>query len=257
MIDTKLLALIKKFLPQDTSILTPQNPKDATSVQLADLDGDGVCEIVLVYKCAQENHLLVLKNNGRYWYRAADIKGTGYALNYFLLVDITGDGKKEIIVGWQSGGIWSQADVFTWGPRGLRSIMKDKSYSKLYLISSDKNKELKVKKALALWRHETGEAYSIKIYRYSGKKLTEDNDLIYKEYFKKVANYYESKVKEMPDAAFYWYYLADAQIMAGMSKEALNSIETGMDLNLEYPSKKEFLKLKNIALLQVKERNTT
>jgi len=255
--DTKLLALIKKFLPQDASILTPQNPKNASSIQVADLDGDGICEIVLVYKCFGENHLLVLKNNDRYWYRAADIKGTGYALNYLSLVDITGDGNKEIIVGWQSGGIWSQADVFTWGPRGLRSIMKDKSYSKLYLISSDKNKELKVKKALALWRHETGEAYSIQIYRYSEKRLTEDNELIYKDYFKKVAAYYEGKVKEMSGAVFYWYYLADAQIKAGMLEEALNSIEEGMNLNLEYPSKKEFLKLKDTALLQVKERNTT
>jgi hypothetical protein len=103
-------------------------------------------------------------------------------------------------------------------------------------------KDIDGKVDVAIWNHDTGEAYKVEILRWKDTQLVPDEDS-YSYYFKRVVAYYEEKVKQVPEAAFYWYYLADAQIKAGMEKEAAKSIEVGMKISPGYPTKEEFQEL--------------
>ena len=52
---------------------------------------------------------------------------------------------------------------------------------------------------------------------------------------KYLGSFYQEKLKEMPDAAFYWYYLADAQIKAEQPREALVSTSKGLEIKKQNP----------------------
>jgi len=80
------------------------------------------------------------------------------------------------------------------------------------------------------------------------EKLLNQQNLCPDYFTQTVVPYYEQKVKEMPKAGFYWYYLADSQIKAGDKKSALKSIEKGLNVATGYPSKEEFNDLKEKAL---------
>jgi hypothetical protein len=228
-----------RFLPQGAELITSLNPQKVSTIKVADLDKDGNLEAVIPYKLLNDYYLMVLKNYDGQWRSVFSIKGKGVGINYLDYVDFDNSGVKDIVVGWQIGSIWSELNIFTWKAYGLKRIVKDMNYSILQIFSvQDSNR-----KDFAIWQHDTGEAYKIEVFGIDGDKVFVDKD-IYKDYFKMVVRYYEKKVKEMPDAAFYWYYLADAQIKAGEDKEALKSIDKGLNLNMEYPSKAAFLALK-------------
>lgn len=230
------------FLPKGATIVTPLNPKDTSIIEVDDLDLDGNLEAIIPYKLSDEYYLMVLKKYNEEWRNVFSIKGKGIGINYLDYIDFDGSGVKNIVVGWQEGAIWSELNIFAWKAYGLKRIVKDLNYSILQIFSVPKTN----RKDFAIWQHDTGEAYKIEVFG-----LEEDNIFIdkkfYKDYFKIVVNYYKKKVQQMPDAAFYWYYLADAQIKSGENEEALKSIEKGLSLNMEYPSKEAFISLKNKA----------
>lgn len=245
-----------RFLPMGASIIMPKNLNGDFSIHMGDLDGDEIPEIVIPYRYINKNYLLILKFYRGFWNKMANIQGEGYDINYLKLEDVTGDNKKDIIVGWQFGSIWSKLNILSLSNKSIKNIVKDNiMYSKIDVFNRKKdiNKE---KTYLALWNHDTGEAYKIEVLSYNSKELIAD-EKIYPYYFKRVVDYYEEKVREMPDAAFYWYYLADAQIKANMPNSALKSIELGMNLNLEYPSEDDFNKLKKKALSELQNREVS
>lgn len=86
------------------------------------------------------------------------IKGQGYELNYFEVAPVTRSGATNIIIGWQLGAVWAKLSVYEWTENGLREVTDhDYSYSKLDIL--DMNQDGKVE--LALWQHDTGEAYML------------------------------------------------------------------------------------------------
>ncbi|AJA49357.1 hypothetical protein CPAST_c32910 [Clostridium pasteurianum DSM 525 = ATCC 6013] len=230
------------FLPKGATIVIPLNPKDTTIVKVDDLDLDGNLEAVIPYKLSDEYYLMVLKKYNGQWHNVFSINGKGIGINYLNYVDFDGSGVKNIVVGWQVGAIWSDLNIFAWKMYGLKRIVKNLNYSILQIFSVPKTK----RKDFAIWQHDTGEAYKIEVFGIEKDNIFKDKKF-YKDYFKIVANYYKKKVLEMPDAAFYWYYLADAQIKSGDKKDALKSIEKGLSLNIDYPPKEAFTNLKDKA----------
>jgi tetratricopeptide (TPR) repeat protein len=106
---------------------------------------------------------------------------------------------------------------------------------------------------MALWIHDTGEAYRVHVYRWKQGKLVPALD-VYPYYFKKVAAYYQRKTEENPFGAFYWYYLADAQFKAGWHRQALKSIEEAFRLNPGEPWLKALNELKSQILHPTERR---
>ncbi len=239
--------IAKGFLPKNSQIVTPSNTKEAENVLLKDLDNDGRSEIITAYKSSGDDekvNVIVLKKLGKNWTKVLDEPGEGYKIDSVLTADINGDGKDEVLLSRKVGGTLAQLSVYKWNNNLLNKVSdEDIPYSKLDVV----NVPGKSIKAIATWTHDTGDAYIVDVLKWNGKAFASAENL-YGDYFKQsVVPYYEQKVKEMPEAGFYWYYLGDAQINSGDKKTALESIEKGLNLNKDYPSKEDFNKLKEKA----------
>jgi len=237
-----LINFVQRSLPMGAVIINAQNPYEEMPVKMLDIDGDGIPEIIAAYMWQGNPFVLVLKNHNNLWYKIADIEGVGYNINYLNFADVTGRGIKDLIIGWQVGALWSELNIFQVRNGQLNRIVSDVMYSRIEVENMSGPKGIDGKVDIALWSHDTGEAYKVCVHRWEGVKLVPAED-VYSYYFKKVVKYYEEKVEQMPKTAFYWYYLAEAQIKVGLQKEAEKSIEIGMKLNQDYPSKEEFQEL--------------
>jgi bla regulator protein blaR1 len=236
------LEILNFFLPEGSEL---ENANGHKTIVSKDLDGDGKNEILGVYRYKDIKNalfLLVLKNVDNRWEKVGTVKGDGYALDVLSFADIDGDGNSDIIFGVKLGSSYSKLNIYLLKERILTKAFS-KTYSKLEILDCINSSSKAKKAALAMWVKDTGDAYKIQVVRWNGMELVPAKDL-YRSYYSKVVQYYSEKVKEMPEAAFYWYYLADAQGKAGFKKEALKSIAKGISLNKDYPTKQQFEELK-------------
>ncbi|OAA90623.1 M56 family metallopeptidase [Clostridium ljungdahlii] len=244
---TNYVNVVKSFLPKNAQIVTWGNTKEEDNVFLRDLDGDGTNEIITSYKLNEKNekiNVMALKKVGENWTKILDEPGEGFKIDFVQTADIDGDGENEVLLGRRIGGTTGQLSVYKWNNNALGKISnEDIYYSKLDIVDVPGENM----KAIAVWNHDTGDAYMVDVLKWNGKTFKSAEDL-YPNYFKQsVVPYYEQKVKEMPKIGFYWYYLGDSQIKAGDKESAIKSIEEGLKLNTGYPSQEEFNKLKEKA----------
>jgi hypothetical protein len=247
-----IIDIVNKFIPQSSRLINPEQPQGAKGVQLSDINSDGKDEIIALYKVNGEDGqlgLIILQRDKKdNWNKIYDYKSEGYAVDILKFADITGDGLEEIIVGWKIGSNASGLSILSMQEGKVNEIFKD-YYSKIEIEDMpDKEGKRDGKSEIALWKHDTGGAYQIEVYGWDESKLSPVN-AVYPYYFKKVVQYYEEKVKEMPDAAFYWYYLADAQLKSEDFKAALKSVEQGLKIKKVhpdyYPDNKKFENIKS------------
>ncbi|WP_409345414.1 Gmad2 immunoglobulin-like domain-containing protein [Paenibacillus sp. MBLB4367] len=210
----------------------------------ADVDGDGRTEIVAVYKEKGEMYVTVLKLHDGVWRRMAVVKGRGYNVTDLIAAPIAGGKGQTIAIGWQIGSIWSELDLLQWTPKGFQHLLpKEMYYSRLEVEDMPGPEGKDDNAELALWVHDTGNAYKIEVYRWTEGGLVPAPDL-YPYYFKKVIPYYESLLKEYPDFTIYWYDLADAQAKAGMREAAIQSIDRALSYPNPYPGREKLLQMK-------------
>lgn len=250
------LNLVKKFIPSGSEILNINSKSNkGPAIIIKDIDGDMGSEIIAAYKYKGENYILILKKYLGHWYILTNLKGTGYNITYLDAYPITNNKINNLIVGWQQGAIWSVLNIFNLTSSGFKNIVPQNIYySKIELLKPSNKKEGKYE--IALWLHDTGEAYNIKIYKWINDKFATVSPYMYPEYFKTVSKYYEEKVQEYPNAAFYLYYLADAEMKAGMPEKALKAINKAILLSSAYPSYiEELLKFKKFILSKTNMRN--
>lgn len=231
-------SLLRAFLPADASLLMAG--EHAVSYE-ADIDGDGANEVIGAYKWHEKVYLLILKHFTQGWRAVAHIEGRGYDISYLYVAFVTGQRMVNIIAGWQIGAIWSELALYGWTQHGIQEMAKPGIY-----FSQIEAEDMPIKDGqyeLALWSHSTGESYVVEVYRWKEDRLERALDT-YPYYFKKVARYYKKKTKEMPDAAFYWYHLADAQVKIGELDKAMQSIDIALRLDSSLSFKEELLELK-------------
>ncbi|RXT06488.1 WG repeat-containing protein [Ammoniphilus sp. CFH 90114] len=225
-------SLLSRYLPGQARVI---------AIRTADLDGDGVLEILGIYQWEGQNYFVVLKHDSRGWGIACNFKGTGYNITYFRVANLKSENRSSVIIGWQIGAQWSKLAIYEWSDNGLENkIKKDLSFSLLDTEDLDKDG----KSELALWFHDTGEAYQVQVYQWKEGKLVEIPEL-YPVYFQKVSTYYKHLTNKFPTYPFYWYYLADAELMVGNSGEALKAIDKGLALKPDYPAPEQWNELKD------------
>lgn len=240
----EIIHLVRKQLPPQAVILFTEESPQLPLIIVTDLDGDRVPEIAAAYFLYGEAYVLILKHTSKGWRKAANIKGSGYRVAHLYAAPVTNPKNNNLIVGWQIGSIWSELAIYEWTGNSFKTQSpKNVAYSLIAIEDMPSPTGRDGKAEIALWIHDTGEAYKIEVYRWEEGKLVPALD-VYPNYFSKVVSYYEQMIKKMPDAAFYWYYLADAQIKAGMYSAARESIEKGMRLPSTYPTDEDWLKLK-------------
>lgn len=250
--DTHVTALLRRYLPPGSTLaVLGEPPKPA--IVAADLTGDGTKELAAGYMWSGHPYVMIVRRHNHAWHKAATLEGSGYAISYLNAARITDTGKKDLIVGWQRGAIWSELSVFTFTGQGWRKVPGDLFYSHIEVEDMPGDEGKDGQSEIAIWEHDTGAAYKVKVYRYRNGKWVLALD-VYPYYFKKVAAYYEQRVQEEPKAAFYRYYLADAQLKAGLPEHALLSIQAGLALSPVYPPPAAWLALKKQAKEQLQRQ---
>ncbi|BBH20578.1 hypothetical protein Back11_19230 [Paenibacillus baekrokdamisoli] len=233
----EMAQLVRPFLPPHAELVYLQEQHNQPAILLADIDGDGQVELIAGYKDKGEMYLIVLKLiNGR-WRKLSTFKGSGYNLTYLLAAPLIDSHVQTIIAGWQFGSIWSELDLLQWQNGKFEHLIPSGTYfSKLEVEDMPSTQGRDGRYEIALWKHDTGDAYQIEIYRWSPQGLAIAKD-VYPYYFLKVIPYYQRLIQQMPESAPYWYYLADSQAKAGQLQAALQTIEHALKLPYAYTEK--------------------
>lgn len=253
-VTTNYKKIVSEFLPQGSELVIPAQPFGASAIQLYDVDFDGQNEILVTYKVngiPGEARAFLLKEQSGKWKKIWEQKGLGYEISFAGIADISADDKPEVLIGWTVGASAGNAlDIYRWNDGTLMKIAGT-SYHKLELfMKKEDNQDRKTR--LAIWQKDTGDAYAVDVLKVQRDELISDSST-YPLYFPSVIDFYKDKLKEMPDAAFYWYYLADAQFKSLQYEEAITSIEKGLELNNGYPANSVFELLKQQIIEAIKK----
>ena len=188
-------SLLQAFLPVHASLLMDG---DHAVIYEADIDGDGANEITGAYRWYGEIYLLTLKQFNQGWRVIAHIRGRGYDISYLYVAPVTGRGLVNIIAGWQVRETWSELAIYEWTQNGVREITRPGIY--FSGIEVEDMPVLDGQYEIALWLRENEEMYQLGVYRWRNNSLEPAADL-YPYYRKKVARYYQEKMKEIPNQA--------------------------------------------------------
>lgn len=170
--DKDLLDTIKMFLPSTSKIILFKTPDKRPAVELIDLDGDNILELVGAYYWHGEIYIIILKYYDSAWHVMDTVKGKGYNITYFKFVPITSKYKNNLVIGWQVGAIWSDLSVYELKDTKLIDLINGNKYFSMIEIAHIKGtKEKNGTHELALWIHDTGEAYRVEIYRWADNKF--------------------------------------------------------------------------------------
>ncbi|MFT4416604.1 DL-endopeptidase inhibitor IseA family protein [Fredinandcohnia humi] len=236
---TPLFQLVKGFIPTASSLTVPNEPVVSGSVLQADFNSDGIDEAVAFYKsniAANKVGAVVLQEVNKGWKPIETFEGNGYEISWGSATDIDGDEIPELLIGWKIGvSAGSVLDIFKW--QGNQFVkLTQLNYHELELI------EAQGQYRLALWNRDFEDVYNVDVLKWEEETFVSDKDL-YPSYFLKVAEYYKQRTEAVPDAPYYWYYLADSLTKANQQEFALHALNKGMSLNIVVPSFEQFEKL--------------
>ncbi|OEF97462.1 WG repeat-containing protein [Desulfuribacillus alkaliarsenatis] len=229
--------IIKAHLPIGAELVVSTKDCSRALVFAVDIDGDGCQEVVGGYRFQEQMHLMILKKHVSGWYVLATIEGKGYNVNYCKVAPITGKNVNNLVVGWKVGVMWSELAIYTWTQNKLVNIAPESMYFSNIEVNPFTERGIGYDAyKVALWKHDTGDAYQVDVWSWKDDKLVQAYD-VYPAYFKKVVKYYTVLTQEFPQSPVYWYYLADAQYKTGMLEEALTTLETAQAFENSFPSR--------------------
>ncbi|MFI2855798.1 hypothetical protein ACH6EH_01510 [Paenibacillus sp. JSM ZJ436] len=109
-------------------IIRPRRDPDPSSIRIEDLNGDGVMEAVVFYKTPNQEvqiHGMIMQEQGSSWVKKLDFDGEGTVLESFELIDITNDGKLDIVAGFSRGQeeLQNGLAVYSFTGDSLRKIL--------------------------------------------------------------------------------------------------------------------------------------
>lgn len=210
-------AEVREFLPVGARLLDNESFE---SIQTYDFDRNGRPEILAAYQLGERSvGVLLLREKSGEWKEVWQ-EDVGYNLDHLELADITGDGRLDVLVGGSIGAsAGNSLHIYSWQERGeLREIART-GYHRLEVLDLAGPYGFDGKAKLAVWSRDTGDTFVVDILRWDGLGLEAAEDL-YAAYFPTVVEYYTQKINETPAAAYYLYYLADAQVKVGDFKGA-------------------------------------
>ncbi|TCN19737.1 hypothetical protein [Mesobacillus foraminis] len=226
-----LMKVINAFLPPNSTLVIPKEPKSIKPYQLYDFNQDGHEEIIFTFEIKAKDQpnpsqfgVIVLRKENEKWEKTWETQTKGVGLDYSGFADITGDGIKEYLFGVTIGASsGSKLEIFKWNNNSLKMIAQV-PYHMMELL---RNKKV----GMAVWQRYIADTYFVDVLKWNGDKLVLDEEL-YFNYYPTIEKFYNDKISKM-DAWFYWYTLADAQIKAKQFEKAKSSIQKGTSLAKE------------------------
>lgn len=234
---------ILSMLPDDAMIINFNKFGGNNGLIYTDIDGDGIEEILCGYKSKENQYLSMFREVDGRLNHIDTILGEGYDISDLVISKLKPKGGQNILVGWRIGSIWSVLDILEFKNNKFSKLLTgDKiNYSKLELVEFD-NKRSGISD-IALWSHETGEAYRVQLYSFRGEVLEKTNKYD-REYFSKVVDYYRQLIDRTRETPQYLYFLIDAQYRCGKKKEALINLNKAIKHPNPYPSLDELRRLR-------------
>lgn len=101
---TGLTQELETLITQGYEYASPTGGRNIQSVQMADLDGDGQQEALAFFRMSSDEKplkIFVFKIEGGSYARYCTIESSGTAIDSVQYEDLTGNGRREIIVGWR------------------------------------------------------------------------------------------------------------------------------------------------------------
>lgn len=95
---------IKAQIPNNAKMVSPISGDNKNAIQFYDLDNDGEDEVIVFYKEEDTQKpvtVKVLDRNGQQWETTYEIAGNGNEVDKIYYADVTGDKKKELVIGWR------------------------------------------------------------------------------------------------------------------------------------------------------------
>ena len=223
-----LMEIINEFVPPNSILVSPEEPKSTKPYQFYDFNQDGEEEIIITFEIKAKEQpnpsqygVIVLRKENERWEKTWETQTQGVGLDYSGVADITGDGIKEYLFGVTIGAsAGNKLEIFKWNNNSLKMIA-EVPYHMMELLS---NKKV----GIAVWQRYIADTYFVDVLKWNGEKLVLDEEL-YSSYYPVIEKFYNDKISKM-DAWFYWYTLADAQIKANLFEKARNSIQKGTTL---------------------------
>ncbi|KKM09428.1 hypothetical protein SY88_18940 [Clostridiales bacterium PH28_bin88] len=213
-------AAVVPLLPEGARLVRPGEPDNLPLVQQVDLDGDGAPELLAGYEYGerQVGALAAGKTGGEYRVLWQD-NDLGYLLDRLEAVDLTGDGRPEVVVGGVIGASAGQKLVVLREESGRLEPVLQSGYHRLEW--GDWNGDGQAE--LATWLRDTGPLSFIQIYRWSGQAFVRADRTVPVYFQEKVLPYYEAQLKRSLDLSrMLTYALADASNKAGDPRQALD-----------------------------------
>lgn len=241
--DQQLAQIAMSYLPHGAELVRIDKPAEHPAVIAADITGDHIPEIAGVSRLDGSLYMFVLQYRDGGYEVVANVLGEGYAVNLLTAAPVLNPGTNQLIVGWQLGSIWSKLSIYAWTTEGLRDIAPaDIYYSYIDIADLPGASGPDGQAEIALWIHDTGEAYQVEVVRWSQGSFVTAPD-VYSYYYPVVVRYYERLTQEHPDYSYYWYYLADAQYRAGIPEAAIVSVRKALSFDEPYPGRDKLLEL--------------
>ncbi|MDR0905981.1 MAG: VCBS repeat-containing protein [Oscillospiraceae bacterium] len=129
----KLQTKIDGVIAAGAEYSPPAGGENRQSVQLVDIDGDGVKEAVAFFMVSAEDHpvkIYIFRVAGDDYEVADIIEGVGSGIESIRYIDMDGDGTTELLVGWQMGAALRHMTLYS--ERGFKHMnIAEADYSTL------------------------------------------------------------------------------------------------------------------------------
>ncbi|MCX7749895.1 MAG: hypothetical protein N2645_23855 [Clostridia bacterium] len=231
--------IVKNFIPQDAKLLVPQYPPASRNIQLVDLDGDTQPELITSYRLNNGINTLVLKKQNGTWYKAAEFSNSEHdTINFRDARDITGEGKRQLIMGYASDGKIPILYGYSLENDSLRELFA-RNYHKFEVVPQNTSSQCH----LAIW-NKGDQGNHIELLGWDGSTLAPlPSSTGY--YSRNVVPYYIRKIKQTPYTPSIWFDLAEALNQVGANRDALAAAEIGLSLDSDSNFKEKYSELRS------------
>jgi hypothetical protein len=180
-----LMKIINEFVPPNSLLVSPEEPKSTKPYQFYDFNQDGKEEIIITFEIKAKEQpnpsqygVIVLRKENERWEKTWDTQTQGVGLDYSGVADITGDGIKEYLFGVTIGAsAGNKLEILKWNNNSLKMIA-EVPYHMMELLS---NKNV----GIAVWQRYIADTYFVNVLKWNGKKLILDKEL-YSNYYPEI-----------------------------------------------------------------------
>ena len=234
-------AVARRFLPTGAQLIAPQYPPGSKIVQPMGTSRHPE-NLLASYRHEEGLKTIILEKTTDGWKKAAEIDNPGYdTVNYRSFLDLTGEGKKSIVLGLTKNG----KDPVLYGyllDGGNAIQLFACNYSRFQVLKPRISETAGNKAYLAVWNKTDLGTYSIEVLHWNGARL-ETTENLTRYYCRKIMPYIVRMVKRAPYKPSNWYSLANTLTKAGLNMDALQAIEIGMKLDPDPALREKFVLL--------------